>query len=134
MLTGQERSILLLSYRITLEDMQDVLQLARGTKNTSSYRYLLAHGPENEQVRYIRSAALRDILAIYASKGDCVKKELDEDTYQLAAILLEYGADPDHCHDAELLNQHYTSRYYAAKNTDPRNRNLLLTAKLSTQK
>ncbi|KAH3941020.1 hypothetical protein HBI56_135860 [Parastagonospora nodorum] len=100
MLTGQQRSILLLSYRITVEDMHDVLQLTRGTKNISSYRYLLAHAPENEQVRYIRSAALRDILAIYASKDD----------------------------------YHYTSRYYAAKITDPRIRNLLLTAKLSTQK
>ncbi|KAH4075494.1 hypothetical protein HBH92_042060 [Parastagonospora nodorum] len=115
MLTGQQRSILLLSYRITLEDMHDVLQLTCGTKNISSYRYLLAHAPENEQ-------------------DDYVKKKLDEDTYQFAAILLEYGADPDHCHDTELLNQHYTSRYYAAKNTDPRIRNLLLTAKLSTQK
>ncbi|KAH4108385.1 hypothetical protein HBI25_177670 [Parastagonospora nodorum] len=119
MLTGQERSILLLPYPITLEDMHDVLQLTLGTKNIRSYRYLLAHGPENEEVRYF---------------DDYVKKELDEDTHQFAAILLEYGADPDHCHDAELLNQHYTSRYYAAKNTDPRIRNLLLTAKLSTQK
>ncbi|KAH5215799.1 hypothetical protein HBI62_042560 [Parastagonospora nodorum] len=133
-LTGQERSILLLSYRTTLEDMHEVLQLTRGTKNISSYRYLLAHAPENEQVRYIRSAALRDILATYASKDDYVKKKLDEDTYQFAAILLEYGADPDHCHNTELLNQHCTSRYYAAKNTDPRIRNLLLTAKFSTQK
>lgn len=120
MLARQKRSILVLSYRITLEDMYEILRWTCWTKMLSSYRYFVAHGPENKRVRHMRSAALLSIMLNCASKDDFVKRKLDENNFQCAAILLEYGADPDYCYNTELSEQHLTTRHYAAKNPDPR--------------
>ena len=130
-----QSSISILAHKLSPDDMREVLSSTRGVDFLTSYRWLLEHG-RDEFVSQVGSVALYDVLSEAACEGDFVKRELNEDDYQCASVLLEYGADPDFCMllHTDPAMRHVTTRHFASRHSDPRIRNLLLTAKLMARK
>ncbi|KAF2034949.1 hypothetical protein EK21DRAFT_48243, partial [Setomelanomma holmii] len=98
---GHENVALTLSQRYTSATFvkgkeKTMLQLACDAQMVSLVRFLLQRPPpQDEQEKQNRSTALFDVLEQDSSDDDFVKRELHEDVFQTATMLLQHGADPN---------------------------------------
>jgi ankyrin repeat protein len=136
MVRGHENVALILSQQLGANDTlrrngSTVLQHACDAKFVNLLRYLLERDPTrpNEQSIHDRSIALYRLLGKTACKGEFVKRELLEDVYQIAMMLLRHGADPD-IRVKETKQVSETARHVASRHPDPRVRTVLSRARV----
>jgi hypothetical protein len=102
-----------------------LLNLACEARFVKMVRYLLeVEGGgkiADEEVVRDRSAALYKLVESTACKGAFVKRELLEDVYQIASMLVLHGADPGLVVEGKTKS----TRDVASRHPDPRVRNML---------
>ena len=101
-----EKVALILSRELDLDSIplgklgSTPLQLACAKKLVNLVRYYLGRKSqqnEHANIQYVKdcSIALYCVLRLDAAKDNLIKRELHEDVYQIALLLLENGADPN---------------------------------------
>ncbi|KAH7080422.1 hypothetical protein BKA63DRAFT_590966 [Paraphoma chrysanthemicola] len=107
-----------------------MLEAACFHKMTALVRFFLqkpssqGSGSGGKAENYICSTSLRKLLARDASEDDFIKREVHEDVYQIATLLLQYNANPDEQLETDS-GRLSTAREIASRHPDPRIRLML---------
>jgi hypothetical protein len=123
---GHEQIAILLSQELEADDKvreggDILLKLACEAKMANLVKILLERGYRVRtaaEIKHRHSALLNHLIAKDATRGDFVKRELHDEVYQIATMLLLHKADPDLNSNARLGSG--TARQLACRHPDPR--------------
>ncbi|KAH4108539.1 hypothetical protein HBI25_177660 [Parastagonospora nodorum] len=131
---GHEQIAILLSQELKADDKvreggDILLKLACEAKMANLVKILLERGYRARtptEIKHGHSIFLHHLIAEHATRGNFVKRELHDEVYQIASMLLLHKADPDVHQNVRL--EAVTARQLARRHPDPRVRLMFSTA------